>query len=40
VVEKTGIAIHLVEGEASNIKITSPLDLLVAEKLLEEMGRK
>jgi len=40
VVEKTGIAIHLIEGEASNIKITSPLDLIVAEKLLEEMGRK
>jgi len=36
VVEKTGVAIHLVEGEASNIKITSPIDLLIAEKLLEE----
>jgi 2-C-methyl-D-erythritol 4-phosphate cytidylyltransferase len=36
VVEKTGISIHLVEGEATNIKITSPVDLLIAEKILEE----
>ena len=36
VVEKAGVAIHLIDGEVSNIKITSPLDLLIAEKLLEE----
>ena len=36
VVERMGIAIHLVEGESTNIKITQPIDLLVAEKILEE----
>jgi 2-C-methyl-D-erythritol 4-phosphate cytidylyltransferase len=36
VVEKLGVKIHLIEGEATNIKITRPLDLLIAEKLLEE----
>ncbi|MEO5889666.1 MAG: 2-C-methyl-D-erythritol 4-phosphate cytidylyltransferase [Ferruginibacter sp.] len=35
VIEKTGVAIHLVEGEATNIKITTHIDLLVAEKILE-----
>jgi 2-C-methyl-D-erythritol 4-phosphate cytidylyltransferase len=35
VVEKMGEAIHLLEGEAENIKITRPLDLLLAEKILE-----
>ena len=35
VVEKTGISIHLIEGETSNIKITSPVDLLVAEKIMD-----
>jgi 2-C-methyl-D-erythritol 4-phosphate cytidylyltransferase len=34
VVEKQGVAIHLIEGEASNIKITRPLDILVAETIL------
>jgi 2-C-methyl-D-erythritol 4-phosphate cytidylyltransferase len=36
VVEKLGVAIQLIEGEATNIKITRPLDLLLAEKILEE----
>ncbi len=36
VVERTGVAIHLVEGEATNIKITHPVDLLMAEKILED----
>ena len=36
VVEKIGIKIHLVEGEDTNIKITRPIDLLIAEKILEE----
>lgn len=35
VVEATGIKVSLVEGEENNIKITLPLDLLVADKLLE-----
>ena len=38
VAEKAGIAIHLIEGESANIKITHPLDLLLAEKILEERG--
>lgn len=36
VVEKLGVAIQLIEGEATNIKITRPLDILLAEKILEE----
>lgn len=36
VVEKLGVKIHLVEGESTNIKITRPIDLVIAEKILEE----
>jgi 2-C-methyl-D-erythritol 4-phosphate cytidylyltransferase len=36
VVEKLGVPIHLVEGESTNIKITRPVDILWAEKILEE----
>ena len=36
VVEKLGVKIHLLEGEPTNIKITRPLDILIAEKILEE----
>jgi 2-C-methyl-D-erythritol 4-phosphate cytidylyltransferase len=36
VVEKLGVAIQLIEGEATNIKITRPLDLLLAEKIIAE----
>lgn len=36
VVEQLGVKIHLVEGEPTNIKITQPLDLMIAEKVLEE----
>ncbi len=36
VVEKLGVKIHLIEGEITNVKITRPLDLLIAEKVLEE----
>ncbi len=36
VVEKLGVKINLIEGESTNIKITRPLDLLIAEKVLEE----
>lgn len=38
VVERLGVKINLVEGEITNIKITRPMDLLVAEKILEERG--
>ena len=36
VVERLGVKINLVEGDYSNIKITKPVDLLIAEKILEE----
>jgi 2-C-methyl-D-erythritol 4-phosphate cytidylyltransferase len=36
VVEASGLNIHLIEGEENNIKITRPVDLLIAEKILEE----
>jgi 2-C-methyl-D-erythritol 4-phosphate cytidylyltransferase len=36
VVETMGIKINLIEGDADNIKITRPIDLLIAEKLLKE----
>jgi 2-C-methyl-D-erythritol 4-phosphate cytidylyltransferase len=34
VVEAYGLKVSLVEGEEENIKITKPLDLLIAEKIL------
>lgn len=36
VVEASGCKVHLVEGEVNNIKITTPVDLGIAEKLLGE----
>ncbi len=36
VVEKAGFSIHLVEGETDNIKITRPVDLAIAEKILSD----
>jgi len=36
VVEAGGKEIFLIEGEHQNIKITRPIDLLIAEKILEE----
>lgn len=36
VVERLGVKIHLIEGEPTNIKITHPIDVLIAEKILEE----
>jgi len=39
VVEKTGVKIKLVEGEATNIKITRPGDLLIAVRILEDRGQ-
>jgi 2-C-methyl-D-erythritol 4-phosphate cytidylyltransferase len=36
VVEASGKDVHLIEGEQTNIKITRPIDILIAEKILEE----
>lgn len=36
VVERLGVKIHLVEGETTNLKITRPIDIVIAEKILEE----
>ena len=36
VVERLGVKINLVEGETTNIKITQPVDILIAERILEE----
>ncbi len=36
VIEASGTAVHLVEGELSNIKITRPVDIIIAEKILEQ----
>jgi 2-C-methyl-D-erythritol 4-phosphate cytidylyltransferase len=38
VVEKMGVRINLIEGERINIKITTPIDLIVAEKILQDRG--
>jgi 2-C-methyl-D-erythritol 4-phosphate cytidylyltransferase len=35
VVESFGLKISLIEGEENNIKITRPIDLAIAEKILE-----
>jgi 2-C-methyl-D-erythritol 4-phosphate cytidylyltransferase len=35
VVEASGIKVSLVEGEDNNIKITRPVDLIIAEKILD-----
>jgi 2-C-methyl-D-erythritol 4-phosphate cytidylyltransferase len=40
VVEKLGVTIQLIEGESTNIKITRPLDMLVAEQILTEKTLK
>jgi 2-C-methyl-D-erythritol 4-phosphate cytidylyltransferase len=36
VVESNGEQVYLIEGEYDNIKITRPVDLLIAEKILSE----
>jgi 2-C-methyl-D-erythritol 4-phosphate cytidylyltransferase len=36
VVESSGHRINLVDGEVTNIKITNPVDLLIAEKILDD----
>lgn len=35
VVEASGIKVSLLEGEENNIKITTPVDMLIAEKILD-----
>lgn len=35
VIEAFGLNVHLIEGETSNIKITTEMDLYLAEKILE-----
>ena len=37
VVEASGQKVSLVQGEETNIKITTPLDLVVAENLVENL---
>jgi len=39
VVEKSGRPIHLIAGEVSNIKITEPVDLLIAEQWLSGLSQ-
>ena len=36
VVEASGTAVHLIEGEYENLKITRPADLLLAERIISE----
>jgi 2-C-methyl-D-erythritol 4-phosphate cytidylyltransferase len=40
VVEAYGMKVSLVEGEENNIKITRPLDLMIAEKIIAENADK
>jgi len=36
-VERLGMSVKIVEGDERNIKVTTPMDLMVAKMLLEEM---
>jgi 2-C-methyl-D-erythritol 4-phosphate cytidylyltransferase len=36
-VELMGMSVKIVEGDERNIKVTTPMDLKIAELLLEEM---
>jgi 2-C-methyl-D-erythritol 4-phosphate cytidylyltransferase len=38
-IEALGHPVHIVEGDATNIKITQPEDLIIAETLLRAQGR-
>ena len=40
VVEAAGHAVHLTEGSVDNIKLTLPLDLIVAEELLKKKSNR
>ena len=37
VAERSGITIHLVNGNRENIKITTPADLIIAEALIQQL---
>ena len=37
VVEYAGVAVHVIEGEKQNMKITSPMDLLIASEYLRSI---
>lgn len=37
-VERLGMSVKMVEGDERNIKVTTPMDLKIAQLLLEEMG--
>ena len=37
-VERLGMSIKIVEGDERNIKITTPMDLKIAELILEELA--
>ena len=36
-VERMGMSVKIVEGDEQNIKVTTPMDLKIAEMLLEDM---
>jgi 2-C-methyl-D-erythritol 4-phosphate cytidylyltransferase len=36
-VERLGMCVKIVEGDERNLKVTTPMDLKIAELLLEEM---
>jgi len=38
VVEAYGLKVSITEGEETNIKITKPIDLIIAEKILQELS--
>ena len=38
-VERIGKEVYLIEGDPENIKITTPLDLVIAAAILEQRGR-
>jgi 2-C-methyl-D-erythritol 4-phosphate cytidylyltransferase len=40
VAEKIGVRINLIEGEQNNFKITQPIDLIIAEKILSSNATK
>jgi 2-C-methyl-D-erythritol 4-phosphate cytidylyltransferase len=40
VAERNGIEIRLIPGENSNIKITTPLDIIIAEYLLQNLSKR
>ena len=40
VVEAFGLKVHLIDGEENNIKITDPIDLMLADKILNSYNSK